>query len=432
MTKIKKIIGRRIWDSRARPTVEAEVWLEGGAIGRAIAPAGASMGSGEAIDLRDKCTALGGFDVRRAVGHVNGEIASALIGMDAADQVGIDRTLIDLDGTPPKARLGANATIAVSMAVLQAAAAAAHVPLYKYIARDRPTRIPLPEIQIFGGGAHAGRRVDVQDFLVVCPSAKSIAEALDRTGEVYHAAGRLLRESGRLNGVADEGGWWPAFATNEEALDMLVRAIEAAGFTPGNEVWIALDVAASEFGGGGQYRLGLEKRELDRDGLAELLLRWVERYPILSVEDPFAEDDAEGFRRFTAAVGDRVQVVGDDLLVTSAARVRDASREKLVNAVLIKPNQVGTITETVAALDAARAENLAAIVSARSGETEDVTIAHLSVGWNAGQVKVGSIARGERTAKWNELIRIEEALGHGAEFAGWGALPIKRRENQKT
>jgi enolase len=431
MTKIIRITGRRIWDSRARPTVEAEVELEDGAIGRAIAPAGASMGSGEAIDLRDGCAALGGYDVRRAVGHVNGEIASALIGMDATDQPAIDRALIELDGTPQKARLGANATIAVSMAVLQAAAAAARLPLYKYIAHGRPTRIPLPEIQIFGGGAHAGRRVDIQDFLVVCPSARSIAEALDRTGEVYHAAGRLLRESGRLQGVADEGGWWPAFATNEEALDMLLRAIETAGFTPGDEVWIALDVAASEFGRAGQYRLGLEKRALDRDGLTALLLRWVERYPILSIEDPFAEDDAEGFRRFTAAVGDRVQVVGDDLLVTSAERVHVAAREKLVNAVLVKPNQVGTITETLAALDAAHEEGLAAIVSARSGETEDVTIAHLAVGWDAGQVKVGSIARGERTAKWNELIRIEEALGSGADFAGWSALPIKAPQKSK-
>ncbi|MDQ4059904.1 MAG: phosphopyruvate hydratase, partial [Pseudomonadota bacterium] len=273
-------------------------------------------------------------------------------------------------------------------------------------------------------GAHAGRRVDIQDFLVVCPSADSIAEALDRTAEVYRAAGRLLGEAGRLCGVADEGGWWPAFDTNEEALDMLLRAVEGAGYAPGQDASIALDVAASEFGRGGRYRLGLEGRELDRDGLGEMLLGWVERYPIVSIEDPFAEDDAQGFRDFTAAVGDRVQVVGDDLLVTDADRVTQAARDRLVTCALIKPNQAGTVTETRAALEAARAQGLGAIVSARSGETEDVTIAHLAVGWDAGQVKVGSITRSERTAKWNELLRIEEALGSQARFAGRAAFGL--------
>lgn len=427
MTNITRIIGRRVWDSRGRPTVEAEVLLKSGASGRAIAPAGASMGSGEAVDLRDGGTALGGYDVRRAVAHVNNDISDALRGLDATDQTAIDRALIALDGTAQKSRLGGNATIAVSMAVLHAAAAAARMPLYAYLAQGRTMRIPLPQIQIFGGGAHAGRRVDIQDFMVMCPSANSFAEALDRTGEVYLAAGRLLRDSKRIQGVADEGGWWPAFSTNEEALDLLMRAIQSAGFTPGQEVHIALDIAASEFGRDGRYRFGLEDREFDRDALAELLLGWIQRYPILSIEDPFAEDDAEGFGRFTKVVFGRVQVVGDDLLVTDGARVVHAADAGLVNCVLVKPNQAGTISETLVAVDAARREHLATIVSARSGETEDTTIAHLAVGWDAGQIKVGSITRGERTAKWNELIRLEEALSGKAVFAGWTALPGLRR-----
>jgi enolase len=424
MTKIVRVTGRRVWDSRARPTVEAEVALAGGAVGRAIAPAGASMGSGEAIDLRDGGAGLGGFDVRRAVHHVSADIAEALRGLDALDQADIDRVLIELDGTTQKSRLGGNATIAVSMAVLHAAAMAQGVPLQAHLAQGRPISIPLPEIQILGGGAHAGRRVDVQDFLVLCPSATSFAEALDRTAEVYHAAHELLREKGHAYGVADEGGWWPAFSTNEEALDLLLRAIEAAGHTPGQEVYIALDIAASDFGRDGRYKLGLEKRELDRDGLSELLLSWIDRYPILSIEDPFGEDDVEGFRRFTQAVGAKVQVVGDDLLVTNAARVAQAAKDGLANCVLIKPNQAGTITEALAAFEAARRHRLSTIVSARSGETEDTTIAHLAVGWNAGQIKVGSIARGERTAKWNELLRLEETLAGRAKFAGWAALPV--------
>jgi enolase len=426
-TLIASIRGRRVWDSRGRPTVEAEVLLSSGARGRAIAPAGASTGSGEALDLRDGGERFGGFDVMRAVGNVSGEIARALIGMDAADQDAIDRALIDLDGTPQKARLGGNATIAVSMAVLHAAAAAAGQPLWAYAAGGRQVRIPVPEIQIFGGGAHAGQRVDIQDFLVVCPTAPDFGTVMERTAEVYRAAGALLAEKGLRQGVADEGGWWPAFAANEEALDFLVRAIERAGYTPADEVSIALDVAASDFGKNGRYRLGLEGRELDRDGLGEMLVDWVQRYPILSIEDPFAEDDKEGFRRFTAAVGDRVQIVGDDLLVTNAALVEQAARDKLVTCVLIKPNQAGTISETRAAIDAAQRLGLGAIVSARSGESEDVTIAHLSVGWNAGQLKVGSITRSERMAKWNEILRIEEALGAGAQFAGREALVFQPR-----
>jgi enolase len=420
---IARVHGRRIWDSRGRPTVEVEVTLECGAAGRAIAPAGASTGSGEAVDLRDGGVAFGGLDVRRAVANVNEIIAPALAGRDALDQEAIDRLLVELDGTPNKARLGGNALIASSMAVLHAAAMSRRLPLWRYLAGDTKISIPVPEIQIFGGGAHAARRVDVQDFMVVCPSAGSFAEALDRTAEVYRAAGKLLAERGLIMGVADEGGYWPAFSSNEEALDMLMRAIERAGFTPGEEVAISLDVAASEFGANGRYDLALESRELDSDALIALLGRWIERYPVVSIEDPLAEDDAEGFRRFTAAFGDRIQVIGDDFLVTSAERVREAAARRACNAVLIKPNQAGTVTETKTALDAGKTAGFGIIVSARSGETEDLTIAHLAVGWNAGQFKVGSFARSERMAKWNEMLRIEEALGDKARLA----RPFARR-----
>ncbi|MBI3703882.1 MAG: phosphopyruvate hydratase [Rhizobiales bacterium] len=426
-TGIVSVYGRRVWDSRGRPTVEAEVALSGGARGRAIAPAGASTGSGEALDLRDGGAAFGGLDVRRAQANISGEIAKALRGADAADQQAVDNILLALDGTPNKGRLGGNAMIAVSMAVAHAAAAAQSVPLWHYLSNGNPGRLPLPEIQIFGGGAHAARRVDVQDFMVVCPRAKSFAEALDLTAQVYAAAGKLLAERGLLQGVADEGGYWPAFGSNEEALDMLVRAIERAGLTPGADVAIALDIAASSFGQKGRYRLALEGRELDSDGLIGMLGRWIERYPIVSVEDPVAEDDAEGFRRFTKAYGGRVQVVGDDFLVTDAARVRQAAAAGAVTTALIKPNQAGTLTETQAALMAAREAWLTTIVSARSGETEDVTIVHLAVGWDARELKVGSFARSERMAKWNEALRIEEALGDRARFAGGAALGLGAR-----
>ena len=425
MPQITSIQGRRVWDSRGRPTVEAEVQLAGGASGRAIAPAGASRGSREAIDLRDGGSALGGMDVARAVAHVNGEIAQALVGRDAADQAAVDQALIALDGTPNKARLGGNATIAVSMAVLHAAAAAAGEPLYRYLCAGRATRLPLPEIQIFGGGAHAGRRVDVQDFMVMALGAHSFDQALVMTAEVYRAAGDLMKARGSLQGVADEGGWWPAFDSNEEALEMLLRAIESAGYVPGEEVAISLDIAASEFGRAGRYRFGLEDREFDSDGLAEVLLRWIDRFPIVAVEDPMAEDDPQGMARFCAAVGDRVQVIGDDYLVTNAALVQQAARDRACNAVLIKPNQAGTITETKAALEAGRHAGFGTIVSARSGETEDVTIVHLATGWDAGQLKVGSFTRSERMAKWNEALRIEQALGSSARFAGRDALPLR-------
>lgn len=416
-TTVRTVRGRRVWDSRGRPTVEAEVTLEDGAAGRAIAPAGASRGTGEAVDRRDGGETFGGLDVSGAVGAVSGEVAGALHGFDAADQSSVDAALIELDGTPNKARLGGNATIAVSMAVMHAAAASAGEPLWRWLRAGGPASLPLPEIQIFGGGAHAARRVDVQDFMVIAVGAEDYAQALDWTAEVYGAAGRILDGAGKLQGVADEGGYWPAFETNEEALETLVRSIEAAGLAPGEDVAISLDVAASELGRGGRYRLARDGRELDTSAMVELIERWTARYPIVSVEDPVAEDDVEGFAAFTRAVGDHVQVVGDDLLVTNAERVRDAARSRTCNTVLVKPNQAGTLTETRAAFDAAREAGMGAIVSARSGESEDVTIVHLAVGWGAHQLKVGSFSRSERMAKWNEGLRIADALG------GTGLLP---------
>jgi enolase len=424
---IQSLVARRIWDSRGRPTIEAEITLSDGATGRGIAPAGASRGSREAIDKRDGGKRFGGLDVQDALAGITGEIAPALIGLDPFDQAAIDAKLIALDGTPNKARLGGNALTAVSLGVLHAAAASQGLPLWRYCLGDKPAIIPLPEIQIFGGGAHAGRRTDVQDFMVVAPRAKSFAEALEVTAGVYRAAGAIMADRGLLQGVADEGGWWPAFSTNEETLDTLMRAIERASLVPGEDVSLSLDIAASEFGQGGRYRLGLDQRELDRDALAEMLFRWLDRYPILSIEDPFAEDDDKGFERFTAAVGDRVQVIGDDYLVTSASRVRDAARRRSVNAALIKVNQAGTVSEAKAALDEGRRAGFGTIVSARSGETEDTSIVHLAIGWGAGQLKVGSFARSERMAKWNEALRIEEALGPKARFAGLDEMPIRRQ-----
>jgi enolase len=414
---IAGVRARRVWDSRGRPTVEAEITLADGKSGRAIAPAGASRGTREAIDLRDGGPRFGGLDVRQAIANVNGPIANALLGRDAADQAGIDAALIAQDGTSNKARLGGNATIAVSLAAAHAAAAAEGMPLWRYLAGTGPISLPQPEIQIFGGGAHAGRRIDVQDLMVIATGAATFADALAMTAEVYRAAGELMRDAGRLMGVADEGGWWPAFDSNEAALTMLVRAIERAGYRPGAEVAISLDIAASEFGRAGRYRLGLERRELDRDGLAEMLLAWLDRYPIVAIEDPFGEDDRDGWMAFTRAAGPRVQIIGDDYLTTNALAVERAAADGACNAALIKPNQAGTLTETLAALRAGKAAGFGTIVSARSGETEDVSIVHLAVGWNAGALKVGSFARSERMAKWNEALRIEEALGGAASFA---------------
>ena len=419
---IASVTGRQLWDSRGRPTVEAEVILASGAVGRAIAPAGASRGAHEAIDLRDGGEAFGGYGVNRAVAGIGAEIAPAITGMDAHDQAAIDAALCALDNTPNKARLGANAVVAVSMAVLHAAAADAGELLWRYLAGDAKVRIPLPEIQIFGGGAHAGRRTDVQDFMIMCPTAGSFRRALEITDDVYRAAGKLMEAKGPLSGVADEGGWWPNFASNEDALDTLTKAIEASGHRAGEDVFISLDIAANELGDASGYSLALDDGRLTSEAMAARIVEWAGRYPILSIEDPAGQDDWTAMAAVTAAIGDRVQIIGDDVLVTNAERVARASDGGVCNAALIKVNQVGTVTEAKAALDAAVARGWGAIVSARSGESEDVTIAHLATGWNAGQLKVGSFTRSERMAKWNEMLRIEEAMGADAEFAGFSAF----------
>lgn len=421
-TKIEDIRARRIWDSRGRPTVEVDVRLANGKRGRGVAPAGASRGVNEAVDLRDGGAKFGGLDVTKALAKIKTDISAAIIGLDARDQRAVDDAIIALDGTPNKSNLGGNATVATSMAVLRAAAAAEGTALWRYLAGGRQVRLPLPEVQIFGGGAHAGRRVDVQDFLVMPVSAESFSEAMEMVYNVYAAAGELMAQKGPLTGVADEGGYWPNFDDNEEALGMLTRAIETAGYG-GGEVMISLDIAASEFHEDGKYVLGLENRVYETDAWIDELGRWIDTYPILSIEDPVDELDHAGMTTFTKRFGDRIQIIGDDYLVTSAARVKAAQEAGACNAVLLKPNQAGTISETRDAFAAAVAKGWGTVVSARSGETEDALISDLSTGWDAGQLKVGSFTRSERLAKWNQVLRIEDMLGDKAVYAGRSALP---------
>jgi len=427
-TKIVSLRGRQIWDSRGRPTVEAEVTLASGAMGRACAPAGASRGAHEAIDRRDGGTRFGGMGVDGAVAAVNGEIAGLLAGRDAADQAGADQALVELDGTPGLSRLGANATVSVSLALAHAVAASEGLPLWAHLAQGARVRLPLPEIQIFGGGAHAGRRTDVQDFMIMAPFAGSYRRSLEIIADVFRAAGGLMEETGRLAGAADEGGWWPNFTSNEDALMALVQSIERAGYRPGEEVFISLDVAANELHRDGVYRLPLDGAELDSAAVVERVTGWARRYPILSIEDPVSQDDMAGMISATKRLAG-TQVIGDDFLVTNAARVDRAAAQGACDAVLIKVNQAGTVSLAAEALAAAKRHGWATIVSARSGETEDVSIAHLAVGWDAGQIKVGSFARSERMAKWNELLRIEEAMGEDAVFAGPDAFaaPVRQR-----
>lgn len=426
-SEVTRVIGRRVWDSRGRPTVETEIHLAGGAVGRAIAPAGASTGSAEAVDKRDGGEAFGGYDVRQAVAAVNGEIADCLGGRDASDQQAADLALIELDGTRDKGRLGGNAMIATSMAIAHAAAAEAGLPLWRYLGGDRDDyRLPLPEIQIFGGGAHAGRRIDVQDFMVIAIGAESYLQALEWTAEIYLAAGKIMQQASLLQGVADEGGYWPAFDSNEQALDYLVRAIEAAGLIPGEHAGISLDIAATDFGEDGNYRLARDGKVIDSEGLSEMLLRWLERYPIVAIEDPVGENDGDAMAKFTVAAGAGIEIVADDFICTSADRIRHAASIGACNTALIKPNQAGTLSEARDALEASRTAGWESIVSARSGETEDITIVHLAVGWGVKQLKVGSFSRSERMAKWNEGLRIAEALGQdtgrlpGRQSFPWG------------
>ena len=420
--RIETLIGRRVWDSRGNPTVEAEIHLTDGSLGRAIAPAGASRGSHEAIDLRDGGDAFGGHGVDHAIRTLAEVIAPVIVGLPADDQRLIDKRLIELDGTPQKARLGGNATIATSMAVAHAAAAAAKVPLWFYLSAGSARQLPMPMVQLFGGGAHASGRIDLQDILIVPMKAKSFEQAIEIVAEVYRAGGALMADRGLLRGVADEGGWWPEFSSNEEALEQTVRSIERARLRPAEDVAIAIDVAASEFASEGRYRLATDGIELTSEEFVDRLVGWCRRYPIISVEDPVGESDHAGMRAFTRAVSEGVQVIGDDYLVTSARRITEASRAEACNAVLLKPNQVGTLTETYEALQAARQARWHTVISARSGETEDVTIVHLAVGWCADQIKVGSFSRSERMAKWNEAIRVEQTLGSRARFAGRVAI----------
>ena len=420
MSKIASVRGRRVWDSRGMPTVETEICLENGAVGRAIAPSGASRGTREALELRDGGARLGGKDVSKACAHINGPIAAALTGLQASQQQEIDAALIALDGSVLKDHIGGNALVATSLAALHAGAAANALPVWQHVAAlyNTTPSLPLPEIQIFGGGAHAGRRVDVQDFMVMVPGASSFDEVMEITREVYFAAGDLMAAKGKAAGIADEGGWWPLFDSNEEALETLTLAIEKAGETPGKNVVISLDIAASEFGKDGVYRLTLENRELSSAALIELLGTWLKAYPIASIEDPLAEDDKDGMVEFTRRFGRDVQIIGDDYLVTNAALVSQAITDQAANAVLIKVNQIGTVTEAVDTFHTAQQAGWQTIVSARSGETEDASISHLAVGLGSGQLKVGSFQRSERMVKWNECLRIQDQLGRDKFAAG--------------
>lgn len=426
-TKIKSTHARQVLDSRGLPTVEVEITLNYNAQGRAIAPTGLSTGTGEAVELRDGGKDFGGLGVNCAIETVNSKIANLLKGQDSSDQSTIDKLLIDLDATVDKSHLGSNAMIATSMAVAQASASAKRMALWKHLNEIKKSSeevfLPLPQIQIFGGGVHASRRVDIQSYMVIAIGAETFAQALEWSSKVYHAASQLMKKDGKFLGVADEGGIWPEFETNESALDLILRAIENSGLTPGQDMAISLDISASQFGSKDNYNLTRDQKMLSSDDLSGMLVDWIERYPIVSIEDPMAEGDKEGLIRFTWAVGKRVQVIGDDFLVTRASRIRNAARDGACNAVMIKPNQAGTLTETLAALEAAHKANFGTIASARSGETEDVSIIHLAVGWGINQLKIGSITRGERTAKWNEGQRIAESLENGGRLAPRSKFP---------
>ena len=414
--------GRQVWDSRGRPTLEVEIKVSNGATGRAIAPAGASTGAGEVLDLRDGGTAFGGYGVSKALNSLREEIIPALIGLPADQQALVDSTLETLDGTEQLSRLGGNALIATSMAVAHAAAAGRDEPLWQYFSGGNAPLIPVPEIQIYGGGAHAAGAMDLQDFMVVPFGASSFREALEWVAEIYLAAGKIVAAGGANAGVADEGGYWPVFASNEKALDALLAAIEAAGFNPETQVGMSIDVAANQFYRDGSYVLKAEGRALSTGEWYDQIAGWMRAYPIAMIEDPFTEDDHASHRRFTAEFGNKAQIVGDDLLVTNKSNVDMAIADKTCTALLCKPNQAGTLTRTKNAFDAAKTAGLGTIVSARSGESEDTTIADLSVGWASGQFKVGSFTRSERMAKWNEMLRIEESLGAQAIYAGGRVL----------
>jgi enolase len=422
MTAIATILGREILDSRGNPTVEVDVVLKDGHHGRAAVPSGASTGAHEAHELRDGGTRYGGKGVKKAVEAVNGEIRNALAGFDPADQRGLDQLLRDLDGTENKKRLGANAILGVSMAAAKAEAAAQGLPLYRYIGGEEASLLPVPMMNIINGGVHADNPIDFQEFMIVPVGAASIAEAVRMGAEVFHALKHALKGAGHNTNVGDEGGFAPNLASTRDALDFVVAAIEAAGFAPGKDVYLALDVAATELYGEGRYFLKGEKRSLTSEQMTAYYAELVSAYPIFSIEDGMSEDDWDGWRVLTDALGDRVQLVGDDLFVTNVARLKRGIDQGIANAILVKVNQIGTLTETLDAVRMAQEGGYAAVMSHRSGETEDATIADLAVATSCGQIKTGSLARSDRVAKYNQLIRIEEELGGKARYAGRSVL----------
>jgi len=422
MTAIVDIHAREILDSRGNPTVEVDVTLETGTIGRAAVPSGASTGAHEAVERRDGGPRFGGRGVRQAVEAANGEIFDALSGFDAEDQLAIDRVLVELDGTPNKGRLGANAILGVSLACAKAAAAEASAPLYRYVGGVFARTMPVPMMNIVNGGVHADNPIDIQEFMVMPVGASSATEAIRMGSEVFHNLRRKLAEAGHNTNVGDEGGFAPNLASTDAALGFIMQAIEAAGYRPGEEVMLALDPAASEFYRDGAYRLTGEGKTLDASGLVAYWADLVQRYPIVSIEDGMAEDDWEGWRMLAAELGGTVQLVGDDVFVTNPQRLRDGISRGIANALLVKVNQIGTLSETLDAVEIAQRAGWGTVFSHRSGETEDTTIADLAVATNCGQIKTGSLSRSDRLAKYNQLIRIEEQLGASAVFAGRSVL----------
>jgi enolase len=423
MTTISQVRGFEILDSRGNPTVAAEVILSSGARGFAASPSGASTGAREALELRDgDRKRYLGKGVLKAVGHVNGELARALDSRSALDQVALDRLMIELDGTSTKARLGANAILAVSLAAAKAAAACAGQPLYRHLGQDRELRLPMPMMNIINGGAHADNSVDMQEFMIVPVGAPRFAEALRWGTEVFHALKSLLKARGLSTAVGDEGGFAPDLVSNEAAIELILSAVESAGFRPGQDIALALDVASSEFFDGGVYELASEGKRFDSAQFTDYLARWVDAYPIVSIEDGMAEDDWDGWELLTAKLGRRVQLVGDDLFVTNTEILQQGIARSVANSILIKPNQIGTLTETLAAIDMADGAGYAAVVSHRSGETEDTTIADLSVCTAATQIKTGSLSRSDRIAKYNRLLLIEQELGDAVAYPGRAAF----------
>jgi enolase len=423
MANIKDIQGREILDSRGNPTVEADVLLDDGSMGRAAVPSGASTGTREAVELRDgDASRFQGKGVTRAVAAINGEIRDAVVGRDAEAQGEIDQAMIELDGTENKARLGANALLAVSLATAQAQARCNGVPLYRYLNADGPYQLPVPMMNIINGGAHASNSVDLQEFMIVPVGASSLREAVRYGAEVFHALKSVLHGRGLSTTVGDEGGFAPDLPSNEAAIEVILQAIDKTGFKAGTDICLALDPASSEFYRDGKYYLESENRVLDAQGFGDYLAAWVDQYPIISIEDGMAEDDWDGWKLHTEKLGGRIQLVGDDLFVTNTAILQRGIDAEIANSILIKPNQIGTLTETLAAIELATGAGYTAVVSHRSGETEDVVIADIVVGSDATQIKTGSLSRSDRVAKYNRLMRIEEQLGGAGRYPGTAAF----------